>query len=207
MVIDDDPDILDVVNLVLGRRGYEVVAAQNGAEALRILRRSAFRPDVILLDLAMPIMDGREFRVHQSQDPRLRGIPVVLFSGDGELADAANELQSTEYVQKPVSVEQLVKIAAKYCDRKPGTRFAFHETMEPNISKNQNPKKQKPKTQGAYAGESSDNPAEGRDFDRDEDFDHDDLETKSSEEDETFLNEEKAKFDEEGGAQASHIPS
>ncbi len=83
MVVDDDTEIREVVEAVLVAEGYAVATASDGAEALRQLR-SGSRPCLILLDLRMPGMDGREFRERTVADPDLHDIPVVILSGDHE---------------------------------------------------------------------------------------------------------------------------
>jgi CheY-like chemotaxis protein len=80
LIVDDEPDALQLFGRVLASsgRGYRVLLARDGAEALAIL--SECRPDVILLDLVMPNMDGFQLIEAKSQDPALRDIPVVVIS-------------------------------------------------------------------------------------------------------------------------------
>jgi len=80
LVVDDDRDIRDSLVEVLGEHGYPVIGAGNGVEALEILRTSAPPPSLILLDLMMPVMDGREFRERQLENPALADIPVIVIS-------------------------------------------------------------------------------------------------------------------------------
>jgi CheY-like chemotaxis protein len=76
LIIDDDRDIREVLGELLAEEGFTVEAAWNGAEAMKRLR-AGFRPDVIILDLMMPVMDGLTFRAEQKLDPDLAGIPVI----------------------------------------------------------------------------------------------------------------------------------
>ena len=75
LVVDDDPDTRNLLQLVLELEGYAVDTAANGLDALQRARQ--VRPDVIVLDLMMPLMDGCGFRVAQLKDPRLAAVPVV----------------------------------------------------------------------------------------------------------------------------------
>jgi CheY-like chemotaxis protein len=88
-VVDDDPDSRVLMERVLKSEGYAVTTAGNGREALNQLATAT--PSVILLDLEMPVMDGRSFRQHQLQMPGpLRSVPVIVCSG----SDQANQLTS-----------------------------------------------------------------------------------------------------------------
>ena len=81
MVVDDDPDLRDLMGVTLRDRGYQVIECANGLDAL-VRLRAPCKPEVIVLDLMMPIMDGWEFRVAQRRDPAMAAIPVVALSAD-----------------------------------------------------------------------------------------------------------------------------
>src|SRR3954470_12387725 len=89
LVVDDDPDIRESVRLVLEDEGYEVEEAADGAAALALLRAATTRPDVILLDLMMPVMNGWQFRAAQLADDDLADIPVIVLSADSNLSEKA----------------------------------------------------------------------------------------------------------------------
>ena len=82
LLVDDDLSIVDGVTDFLQEEGFKVVSATNGAEALSLLR-GGVAPDVILLDVMMPLMDGWDFRATQLADPALRKIPIVVMSACG----------------------------------------------------------------------------------------------------------------------------
>lgn len=102
LVVDDERDIREAVSEVLADEGYEVLDAGDGAEALTKSR--AHHPDVILLDLMMPRMNGWEFRAAQMGDPELSGIPVIVLSALGRVAG----LEAVEFIQKPFELDRLL---------------------------------------------------------------------------------------------------
>jgi two-component system, OmpR family, phosphate regulon response regulator PhoB len=107
LVADDDPDILSLVKLRLERSGYEVVGAGDGEQALSSALERA--PDLALLDVMMPKLDGYEvterLRMHQTT----RHIPVILLTARVQEADIARGVEAGEddYVKKPFSTQEL----------------------------------------------------------------------------------------------------
>ncbi len=108
LVVEDDRDIREAVVEVLEEEGYGVSAAGDGAQALRVLDESERQPDLILLDLMMPNMNGFEFRQHQLADARHATIPVAVLTADGQAVRKAEELHVNGLVQKPVKIEPLL---------------------------------------------------------------------------------------------------
>ena len=106
LVVDDDFDARCLLDLALSSAGYAVEFAANGAEALAASRR--LRPDVILLDLKMPVMDGFAFRAAQLVDPGLAAIPVICVSGEYDADEAARSLKLEGFVAKPFSLDDLM---------------------------------------------------------------------------------------------------
>ena len=102
LVVEDNAFIREGVARVLASGGFAVATAANGREALNQLRARP-RPHLILLDLAMPVMDGWQFRREQEQDRALAGIPVVLFSGEEDVGRHASALGVAGYLPKPWS--------------------------------------------------------------------------------------------------------
>ncbi len=100
LVVDDDRDIRELLVELLASEGYEVASAADGRRALAEAR--AHRPDVILLDLMMPVMSGWEFRQEQLRDPGLADIPVVVVTAFEESIDG------TELLRKPFLVEDVL---------------------------------------------------------------------------------------------------
>jgi CheY-like chemotaxis protein len=109
LVVDDDPDLAEVLDRVLEKSGYSVVWAKNGQEALQCMHDD-HALDVILLDLMMPVMNGWEFRAEQMKDPRLSRIPVVVFSGHGKLDQNAVSIGAVANLRKPTGLHELLGV-------------------------------------------------------------------------------------------------
>jgi CheY-like chemotaxis protein len=105
-VVEDDSELREVLRVALMTEGYEVAMAANGREALQHLRSTA-DTCMILLDLSLPVMDGRHFRGAQLRDRGLAWIPVVVLSGGVDAARDAQELGAMSFVRKPVDVDGL----------------------------------------------------------------------------------------------------
>ncbi len=116
LVVDDDPDILDAVTMILESQGYEVVTARDGIEGLANLK--AEHPDLMILDLMMPKMDG--FAVcKELQDPRwskYKDVPILILTSVREEAsrrryelETGLELDVDDYIEKPMSPDVLLE--------------------------------------------------------------------------------------------------
>ena len=106
LVVEDHADLRDMLAVLLESEGYDVQTAENGAEALSSLEKS--RPDVILLDLMMPVMSGDEFRRRQLADPRYKDVPVICMTAAHDGRERAERLRADEYFQKPVDFDRLI---------------------------------------------------------------------------------------------------
>jgi CheY-like chemotaxis protein len=112
MIVDDDAEIREAFAELLGDEGYQVITAGHGGEALAKLRAGA-RPCVILLDLMMPVMNGRQFFVERDKDPALAAIPTVVISaGDGAAQAAAF---GAEYLAKPIRFDRVLDVIERHC--------------------------------------------------------------------------------------------
>lgn len=121
LAIDDEPDVLSFLKLVLERSGYDAVTAPNGTEGL--IRAHVERPDLILLDIMMEEMDGWETLRLLKMDEESRDIPVVVLSARAEPKDKIRALQegAVDYIIKPFSVrESLEKLEAIVSDGETG---------------------------------------------------------------------------------------
>ncbi|HEU4411085.1 MAG TPA: response regulator [Polyangiaceae bacterium] len=108
LVVDDDDGVRESVAELLELEGFEVRTARNGREALEFLGSNP-TPDLIVLDLMMPIMSGREFRDEQLRDGRLAGIPVVVVTASGGGRADAQAMQAAAYFVKPVNFDRFLE--------------------------------------------------------------------------------------------------
>ena len=108
LIVDDDADIREIIGDVLEEEGYRVTGAANGKEALRLLKDENLRPDLILLDIMMPEMDGWTFRAEQRKDPELAEIPILVFTAYGSPKAVARQLQAAGFVRKPLRLDDLL---------------------------------------------------------------------------------------------------
>jgi two-component system response regulator MprA len=111
LVIDDDAWLQETLEAVLGLGGYEVEVASDGAEALEKLR--ARRPDVILLDWAMPCMDGPAFAAALQQRGLHPGIPILILTADGHASQKAAQVGAEGYMTKPFEMTALLGEVAR----------------------------------------------------------------------------------------------
>jgi CheY-like chemotaxis protein len=114
LVVDDNEDNRELIAVMLHGLGYETLHAVNGAHALEVLE-SNNRPCLIVLDLAMPVMDGWTFRFAQLARADLRSIPVVLYSAHPNLEQHARGLGAAAYVKKPVDSDRLLAAVKAAC--------------------------------------------------------------------------------------------
>lgn len=113
LIIDDSKDMRSLLKVILESKGYEANCSSNGEEALNILKSNAKLPDLILLDLRMPIMDGFEFLKRQRENPKLKDIPVVVMSGDDETE--SNELTTgSALLMKPFDLRSVIATVDKF---------------------------------------------------------------------------------------------
>lgn len=109
LVIDDDIDLRETLAEVLAEDGFAVATAAHGLDALQQLQ-AGLRPGLILLDLMMPVMDGRQFRAEQLKDPELAKVPVVVFSAQARLSDEDAVLKPTCIIKKPFRAETVLDV-------------------------------------------------------------------------------------------------
>jgi DNA-binding response OmpR family regulator len=108
LVVEDEQDVAELIRFNLAREGYEVRVALHGAEALRQARE--FRPEVVLLDIMVPQLNGWEVCRRLKQEPETRSVPVIMVTGRVEEGDKVLgfELGADDYVTKPFSPRELV---------------------------------------------------------------------------------------------------
>jgi CheY-like chemotaxis protein len=106
LLVDDDEELRGAVGAVLQAEGFVVLEARNGLHALQQLMRTPL-PQVILLDMTMPVMTGFEFLEYQSQDPRIRDLPVIAVTAYDKVAAIPGVVQ---VVRKPFDLAQLLEV-------------------------------------------------------------------------------------------------
>jgi two-component system phosphate regulon response regulator PhoB len=108
LVVEDETDILEVIEYNLKREGYRVTGIKNGHEALRRIRRET--PELVVLDLMLPGMDGIEVCRQLKRDPLTRSIPIIMVTAKGEESDIVLGLGvgADDYVPKPFSPKELM---------------------------------------------------------------------------------------------------
>ncbi len=111
LVVDDDPDILEALSEILEAEGFEIRRARNGKEALERLEPDP--PNLILLDLMMPVMDGWEFAQRMRQRPRVSSIPIIVLSADRNVGNKAAEIGAMGHLAKPFELNDLLEMVRR----------------------------------------------------------------------------------------------
>jgi DNA-binding response OmpR family regulator len=108
LVIDDDFEFRNAIADALGNLGWEVRGAATGGDALGVLR--SWPPDVIMLDLILPAMDGWSFRAEADRQHALDGIPIIVTSGAADVRREAEKLQAAAALAKPFELDDLIRM-------------------------------------------------------------------------------------------------
>jgi len=118
LVVDDDPDDLKMISMILQPEGYEVVTAENGREALEKVESED--PDLIILDVMMPELDGFAACAKLKSSPESKGIPVILLTAVAKRIqdtkyplDGVLRSEAEEYLEKPTKPEDLLEVVAR----------------------------------------------------------------------------------------------
>ena len=116
LIIDDDPDVRTVMNIVMQKQGYEVVTAFSKNDALSKLED--FQPSVILLDVLLSGTDGREFCREIKQNEEMKNVPVIMVSAHPGAAENINSYGADDFISKPIDtlrlmekIERLIKVS------------------------------------------------------------------------------------------------
>ena len=119
LCIEDEPEMIDLIRLILGRRGYEVQGASGGKEGLQKVQQEL--PDMVLLDLMMPDMDGWEVYQQIKADEKTKSIPVIVITAKAQSIDKVLGLHVAkveDYIAKPFSPQELLDSIEKVFDKK-----------------------------------------------------------------------------------------
>jgi len=112
LIVEDDEDLREMMAQLLTLEGFQTATVANGREALEYLHRAG-KPDVILLDLMMPVMDGWEFRRQQQADPAIAPVPVIVLSALDQ--NRAAILDATAFLKKPLDFDRLLTLVRAHC--------------------------------------------------------------------------------------------
>ena len=117
LIADDEPTIVRLMEFILARQGHEMIVAVNGEEALQKIRTE--QPDLVLLDIMMPRIDGYEVAQQLRADPATAALPIIMLSAKAQEEDIRRgvEVGVDEYVTKPFSPEHLVHVVSEYLKR------------------------------------------------------------------------------------------
>lgn len=119
LIVEDDADAREMLSTFLSTAGFHAVGAEDGLEALHLLRTVKRRaPDVpclVLLDLKMPRLGGGEFRRAQLGDPTVASVPVAVMSGATDAEQRAQALGAVATVMKPIDFDRLIDVVRRYC--------------------------------------------------------------------------------------------
>lgn len=117
LVVDDEPPIVRLMEFILARQGHQMLVAVNGEEALQKVRSE--NPDLVLLDIMMPRIDGYEVARTLRADPATQDLPIIMLSAKAQEEDIQKgiDVGVNEYITKPFSPEQLVHVVTDYLNR------------------------------------------------------------------------------------------
>jgi CheY-like chemotaxis protein len=111
LVVDDDKSILDVVSIILKDYGYKVIAESNGNETIRKVRK--YKPNLILLDILMSGVDGRNICKRIKTDKSTKNIPVIMISAHPNSESSAYESGANAFLAKPFKIDDLISTVEK----------------------------------------------------------------------------------------------
>ena len=114
LIVEDDADLREMMAQLLALEGYASAAVANGREALEYLHDGGGKPQVILLDLMMPVMDGWEFRQRMRSDPAIADLPVIILSALDPAR--AHDVDATAFLKKPLDFDRLLTLIRQHCN-------------------------------------------------------------------------------------------
>jgi two-component system, chemotaxis family, chemotaxis protein CheY len=119
LIVEDDQDIREMLAILLATAGFCAVSAEDGLEALHLLRtvrhRAPEAPCLVLLDLKMPRFSGSQFRRAQLDDATVASVPVAVMSGATDLEQRARALGAVATLAKPIDCDALLRVVRRYC--------------------------------------------------------------------------------------------
>ena len=125
LVAEDSPDSREMMQILLQMKGYKVVAADNGVHALEVATKK--KPDAVLLDLQLPVMDGLDVTRNLRSHPRLKRVPIIILTGHdpNRYRQAAIDAGCDEYLLKPINFDALQTVLDRLVPRERQARAKF----------------------------------------------------------------------------------
>jgi DNA-binding response OmpR family regulator len=108
MVCDDDEGILEMLAIILQDSGYNVIAEQNSLNLYSLIEKE--KPDLLLLDLWMPLLSGDQVLLHLRTEAATRALPVIVLSASTDGAEIASKAGATDYIAKPFDIDNLLDV-------------------------------------------------------------------------------------------------
>ena len=120
LIVDDEADIIEILQFVLESNGYECITAFDGEEGLKLAREA--NPDLIILDVMMPKMNGYKISRLLKYDAKYKNIPILMLTARSQDTDKAlgEETGADEYITKPFQIENIVETVKKYLGQQDG---------------------------------------------------------------------------------------
>ncbi|AYL95948.1 response regulator [Mucilaginibacter celer] len=116
MIADDDPGIVDAVEMLLKFEGYEVISTLDGSTTIFDMKQE--QPDLLLLDIWMSGEDGRDICKKIKQDEATKSLPVIMISASRDIRESAMEAGADDFLAKPFEMDQLLKKIAYYTQKR-----------------------------------------------------------------------------------------
>lgn len=108
LICDDDPDILEVCRVILGKKGYEVLTSVDCESIFQ--RLAELKPDIVLMDLWIPVMGGEACTKLLREQEATRNVPVILFSANNEIEQISKKVNAEGFIRKPFDIKDLLNI-------------------------------------------------------------------------------------------------
>lgn len=112
LICDDDENILEATKIILSDKGYAVEVSKNGQEVCKKLKEEKF--DILLLDLWMPNLDGKETTKFLKNQEKTKNLPIIIFSASSQIEKIASEIGADGYLKKPFDILELEKIIEEH---------------------------------------------------------------------------------------------
>ena len=107
LLVDDEPDFLSVIRMRLSKAGYDVICAHHGKDALERLKLK--KPDIIITDVMMPVMDGVDLFQELKNDPETKKIPIIVITVKDKLEESFKAVGVDEFIAKPFEIDELLR--------------------------------------------------------------------------------------------------